>query len=413
MIIAADWVFPVTSPPLKKHTVVIENERILEIRPSISSDPYIQESCILPGLINTHTHLAYTCLRNQFDQEPFFSWIRKLTKTKYEVLKEQDFVDSTRLGIYENLRAGITTVADLSDIEASLKVFSESPMRGIFYWEVFGVEKEQANKTWNTLPETYVRLKQQYESARLRIGVSPHSCYTVRPELYEKIAKWTLNEKIPVSFHVAESKEEESFISSREGVIAEFLRERAADWNFLGASSISHLEKTGIFRSRPLVAHGVQASNEDLQILADADVAVSYCPKSNAKFGHGIAPIVAMLDKGVRLGLGSDSAASNNRFDLFEEARFGLLQQRCREKKQILSEQLMLEMMTIRGAEALRMETEIGSLEPNKLADLIVVKIPQQYQTSNQVLNHLIHNSTANDVMKTVIGGNEVFYDAD
>jgi cytosine/adenosine deaminase-related metal-dependent hydrolase len=412
MIIAADWVFPVTSPPLQKHAVVIENDRIREIRPCNPTDPYL-DGCILPGLINTHTHLAYTILRNQFDQEPFFSWIRKLTKTKYEVLTEKDFVDSTRLGIYENLRAGITTVADMSDIEASLRILSESPMRGIFYWEVFGVEKEQADKTWNTLPENYFRLKQLYETARLRIGVSPHSCYTVRPELFEKIANWSFAEKIPVSFHVAESKEEEVFIFSREGVIAEFLRERAADWNFLGSSSISHLEKTGILRTRPLVAHAVQASDEDLQILADADVAVSYCPKSNAKFGHGIAPVVAMLDKGVRLGLGSDSAASNNRFDLFEEARFGLLQQRSREKSHVLSEQLMLEMMTIRGAEALGMEADIGSLEPNKFADLIVVKIPTHYQTGRQVLNHLIHNTTANDVIKTVIGGNEVSYEAD
>jgi 5-methylthioadenosine/S-adenosylhomocysteine deaminase len=405
MIIAADWVFPVTSAPLQKHAVVIENQRIREIRPFHASDPYVAGTCILPGLINTHTHLAYTGLRNQFDQEPFFSWIRKLTKTKYEVLTQKDFADGTRLGIDENLRAGITTVADLSDIEASLKVLSESPLRGIFYWEVFGVEKEQAEKTWNTLPGTYHRLKQKYESSKLRIGISPHSCYTVRPELYEKIGKWAVDEKIPLSFHVAESGEEEAFVSSRKGVIAEFLHERAADWNFLGASSISHLEKTGIFLTHPLVAHAVQASNEDLQILADADVPVSYCPKSNAKFGHGIAPVVAMLDKGIRVALGSDSAASNNRFDLFEEARFGLLQQRSREKNHVLSEQQMLEMMTIRGAEALGMETDIGSLESNKLADVIVVKIPTHYQTGSQVLNHLIHNTTASDVMKTVIGG--------
>jgi aminodeoxyfutalosine deaminase len=284
-------------------------------------------------------------------------------------------------------------------------------LRGIFYWEVFGVEKEAAAQTWTGLKEKYHSLRDQYSTERLKLGISPHACYTVRPELFMQIAGWAYNEQLPVSFHVAESKAEEDFISRREGVIAEFLRERAADWSFLGESSIQHLARTRIFETKPLVAHAVQASEKDLDLLAEADVAVAHCPKSNAKFGHGIAPVYDMQSRGIRVSLGTDSAASNNRLDLFEEARFALLQQRSRSQQQILSEQKMLEMLTIDGARAMGMSNEIGSLEIGKLADLILVKIPPPYTSGYQVLNHLIHNSSASDVLKTFIEGKEEKYE--
>ena len=411
MILAADWIFPVTSAPLPRHAIVIEKGRIREIRPAVAGDPYYENVCILPGLINTHTHLAYTGLRNLFDDLSFFPWIRKLTETKYNVLTEEDFILSTKLGISECIRSGITTVADMSDVESSLAVLAKGPLRGVFYWEVFGVEKEAAAQTWDGLKDKFDGLKQKYSTERLRLGISPHSCYTVRPELYTQIAVWAMEERLPVSFHVAESKAEEDFICRREGAIAEFLRERAADWSILGESSIQHLSGTRIFETKPLIAHAVQASEKDLELLAKANVAVAHCPKSNAKFGHGIAPVYSMQEKGICVSLGTDSAASNNRLDLFEEARFALLQQRARYRQQILSEQKMLEMLTIDGARAIGMSHEIGSLETGKFADFIVVRIPPFYRTGNQVLNHLIHNSSAGDVLKTFIQGEEQTYE--
>ena len=376
-----------------------------------AGDPPPDANCLLPGLVNTHTHLAYTGLRNVFDGLPFFSWIRKLTETKYNILTDEDIVRSTQLGVTECIRSGVTTVGDMSDLEPSLRVLSAGPLRGTFYWEVFGVEKSAADETWNGLNEKYARLKGEYSSDRLKIGLSPHSCYTVRPELYRRIADWSCTAEVPVSFHVSESKAEEDFISKREGVIADFLRVRAADWKILGSSSIEHLWKTGIFETKPLVAHAVHASDNDLDILKECEVAVSHCPKSNAKFGHGVASINKMIGKGIRVSLGTDSAASNNRLDLFEEARFALFQQRALCREQVLSEQQMLELMTIDGARALNMEKEIGSLETGKMADLILVKIPDYYSTADQVLNHLVYNATSSDVLKTFISGAEVRLD--
>jgi cytosine/adenosine deaminase-related metal-dependent hydrolase len=411
MIISARWIFPVTSTPLHNHALLVDEDRIREIRPLRESDPDPGEICLLPGFVNAHTHLAYTALRNNFDHLPFFAWIRKITEVK-QFLSHEDVFFSTQLGISECLRHGITTVADMSDLEGSLETLSASPLRGIFYWEVFGVEKDAADRTWADVDDRYERLKDKYSSNRLRIGISPHAPYTVRPSLYRRIAEWAIRRQVPLSFHVSESKAEEDFIGQGKGIIADFLRERAADWTILGRTSIQHLYKTGIFETKPLIAHAVQASNQDLNILRESNVAVAHCPKSNAKFGHGIAPVHTMIEKGIRVAIGTDSAASNNRLDLLEEARFALLQQRSRYQEQILSEQKMLEMMTIDGARALQLDAEIGSLEIGKLADLALIRIPAGYSSADQVLNHLIHTASGSDVLKTFISGKEVRLEA-
>lgn len=407
MIVAPEWLFPVTSPPLHRHAVEVENGLISAVRPLRDSDPFAPGTALLPGLINAHTHLAYTALRNRFDHLDFFPWIRALTQFKMQMTAEE-IAASTKLGINECLRAGITTVADMCDMEPALEALAQSPLRGIFYVEVFGVEQGMAAASWDELQKRYPLLKERYASDRLQIGISPHACYTVRPELYRKIAEWAVRDQIPISFHLSESEAEEDFIGKRSGPIFEALRQRTADWVVQANTATSHLEKTGIFDAKPLLAHLVHINPEDRQILKKYDVSVAHCPKSNAKFGHGVAPAADLIRNGFRVGLGTDSAASNNRLDLFEEARFGLLQQRNRHGAGVLSEAEMLEMMTIRGAEALRLDHRIGSLERGKEADMALLRLPSFYATAGQALSHVIHNSLASDVIKTYIRGQEI-----
>jgi 5-methylthioadenosine/S-adenosylhomocysteine deaminase len=407
MIVAPEWLFPVTSPPLHRHALEVENGLISAVRPLRDSDPFVPGTALLPGLINAHTHLAYTALRNRFDHLEFFPWIRALTQFKKQMTAEE-IAASARLGINECLRAGITTVADMCDMEPALAALAHSPLRGIFYIEVFGVEQDMAEGSWRELQKRYPLLKEQYSSSRLQIGISPHTCYTVRPELYRRIADWAIHDQIPISFHLSESKAEEDFIGKRSGPIFEALQQRTADWVVSANTATSHLETTGIFDAKPLLAHLVRASPDDIRILQKYDVTVAHCPKSNAKFGHGVAPAADLIRNGFRVGLGTDSAASNNRLDLFEEARFGLLQQRNRYGSGVLSETEMLEMMTIRGAAALRMDHRIGSLEKGKEADMALLRLPSCYATGGQVLSHVIHNSVASDVLKTYIRGQEI-----
>lgn len=403
--VTAEWIFPVTAPALHRHAIEIQNGIIQKIRPILTTEKCTPGSCIIPGLVNAHTHLAYTALRNLFDDLSFFPWIRKLTEVKYEKLSEEDIATSTRLGIAECIRGGITSVADLCDFEIALKELSASPLRGIFYWEVFGVEKQQADESWNKIQQNFPKLVSTYSSSRLQIGISPHACFTVRPEFYQQIAKWAVANNVPVSFHAAESREEEQFIGQRSGPIQDFLQRRAADWKILGETSITHLRETGIFEAKPLLAHLVQVNDSDLDVIKSYDIPVAHCPKSNAKFAHGIAPVSSMLDRGIRVCIGTDSAASNNRLDLFEEARFAFLQQRAREGKPVLTEQQILEMITIKGAEALKVDKLVGSIESGKHADLAVLNIPPYYKSASQVLHHIVHNITSADVLHTIING--------
>ena len=407
MIISPDWVFPVSSPPLRQHAIEIREGLIREIRPARNQDALLKNICILPGFVNAHTHLAYTRFRNAFDQLEFFPWIRRLTEAKKNATSDE-IEQSTRQGIQECLRAGITTVADLSDLEISLRALADSPLRAIYYWEIFGVEKEQAERSQTFLEQNFPAIRSRYESDRLQIGVSPHSCYTVRPELFHWISNWAMRENAPVSFHLAESEAEEEFISRRSGIIHDFLKIRASDWKIDSESSVSHVEKTGIFRTKPLVAHAVQASQKDIEMLAHHAVSIAHCPKSNAKFAHGLAPLPKFIEAGIPVGLGTDSAASNNRLDLLEEARFGLFQQRSANRKTVFSEQQVLEMMTIGGAKAMGLDQQIGSIEIGKKADLIAIKLPEDFSEPSRVLNFLIYNCGIEHVIKTIIDGREI-----
>src|SRR5687768_12075135 len=246
MILTAKWVVPVSSAPLYQHAVEVEQGKIVRVRPIAPTDPAPSDTCLMPGLVNVHTHLAYTAFRNSLDHLSFFPWIRQLTSLKSTILTESDVITSTQLGIHECLKGGITTVADMSDLEPSLATLARSPLRGNFYWEIFGVEKDVAERTWTGLDSQFERLKSQYSSDRLQIGISPHACYTVRPELYRRVAQWARRKKVPLSFHVSESVEEEEFIAHGKGVIADFLRTRASDWKIEGGSSIEHLESAGV-----------------------------------------------------------------------------------------------------------------------------------------------------------------------
>lgn len=407
MILAAEWIVPISSQPLRHHAIEIQKGVIRAIRPVRKSDRMMNGVCLMPGLVNAHTHLAYTVLRNQLDALPFFAWIRKLTEIKYQKWTDDDVIASTQAGIDECLRAGITTVADMCDFESGLKTLSRSPLRGIFYWEIFGIEKEQAAVALEFVQHKFPKMVTRYSSDRLKIGLSPHACFTVRPELYRKVAKWATARKIPISFHLSESEAEEEFIANRSGPISDFMKTRAADWKINARSAVAHLEKTGIFRAKPLLAHLVQVSDSDLDILSKHDVSVVHCAKSNAKFGHGIAPVAKMLDRNFQVGIGTDSIASNNRFDLFEEMRFALLQQRAGVRKPVLNEAKILELATLGGATAMRMQNQIGSLEPGKLGDIIAVRIPA-YGDPDHVVNHLVHSSSADDVAAVWINGQSV-----
>jgi 5-methylthioadenosine/S-adenosylhomocysteine deaminase len=373
----ARWVLPIVAPPIEHGTVVVSDGRIAWVGTRAAApagapeeDVELGDAILLPGLVNVHTHLELTAMRGFLEQLEFHEWIRRLTTSKKAVLGEELLLDSARLGIAEGLAAGITTYADTCDSGVALPAMQEMGVRGIMYQEAFGPAVEMFEESLAGLRAKLARLAPR-QTALVRLGVSPHAPYSVHRELFGHIATVAREAGLPMAVHIAESRAEHELVAEGRGAFAEMLRRRGIPVAPAARSPIALLEAQGVLGERTLLIHCVRLDDEDVRTIARHRSAVAHCPASNAKLGHGIAPLCELLAAGVRVGLGSDSVASNNRMDVVEEARLAaLLQCARRGDPTCLPPAAALELATLGGARALGLEDEIGSLEAGKAADL-------------------------------------------
>ena len=375
-VLTARWVHPITAPPIEHGAVAIDADGVLAyVGPRVGApDGDVEElgdAVLLPGLVNAHTHLELTAMRGLLEHPDFFGWIRTLTRARAEVLDDAALLDSARLGVLEGLSAGVTTFADTSASGTPLQALVECGARGIVYQEVFGPAESQRAEAMDGLRARVAALRAR-ATALVQVGVSPHAVYSVHEELLLDACAWALGEGLPLAMHVSESAAEVEFLREGSGPFADFLRGRGIPVARRAHSPVHLLAELGIAATaRPLLIHGVRFDASDVALAAHYDCPVAHCPASNAKLGHGVAPLRALLDAGVRVGLGTDSVASNNRLDLLDEARLAALQQRAvlaRGDALGAGEALML--ATMGGARALGLDAAIGSLEPGKAADL-------------------------------------------
>lgn len=388
LLLTAGWVLPVASGPIRDGAVRVRSGRISWVGPRADAEREgaaspaagrplrridLGQAVILPGLVNAHTHLELTVLRGYAEETELASWIRRLTGAKYQKLDTPAYRASARWGALEAIRSGVTTVADGSDSGEVLDVLLESGLRGIVFHEVFGPDERDVTVSMAALRGVLDVLAPR-ATARVCLGVSPHAPYTVSPALFRAVTDLALERGLPMMVHAAESRSERLLLREGTGPFAESLLARGITWKTPGTSTVKYLARLGVLRARPLLVHAVDVDTEDIEEVRRSGAAVAHCPKSNAKLGSGIAPLGAFLDHGVRIGLGTDGAVSNNGCDLIEEARFAILLQRARAAAEgqgpLLDARAGVRLMTLGGAEALGMEGEIGSLEPGKLADL-------------------------------------------
>jgi 5-methylthioadenosine/S-adenosylhomocysteine deaminase len=225
------------------------------------------------------------------------------------------------------------------------------------------------------------------------------------------IADFALAEELPVMMHAAESLAEDQLLREGRGLFASGLAMRGIQWRTPGLSPIRYLQETGVLDTRPLLAHCIRVDDEDIEIIAQSGAGVAHCPKSNAKLGHGRAPLGKFLAHNIRVGLGTDSVASNNSGDLIEEARFASLLARLEEQGRV-DAATALTAATVGGARALKMEEQIGDLHEGKQADLAIVRFGATHQLpSYDPVSTLIFSSSGRDVIQTVVAGKEVFRD--
>ena len=350
---------------------------------------------VLPGLVNTHCHAAMALFRGYADDMPLQDWLAHKIWPLERRLSAQDVYWGSLLACVEMIKGGITTFADMY-------FFMDEVARAV---EESGIRASLSRGLIATIPGAGRSLREAKEfcagwhgkaNGRITTMVGPHAPYTCPPSFLEKVMDAARELKVGIHIHLSETR----------GEVEKSLEEH-------GKSPVRLLDEIGLFEFPVLAAHCVHLSDEDLEVLAEKKVGVAHNPGSNLKLASGVAPISKMLVKGVKVGLGTDGAASNNNLDLIEEMRLSaLIHKGFSGDPTACTAKAALGMATRGGAEALGLGGEIGTIEEGKRADLIIVDLDKPHlHPQHDIISNLVYSARADDVLTTIIDGKIVMKD--
>ena len=375
-----------------------ENQEILKQADQIID---YQGAWIMPGLVNCHTHSAMTGLRGIRDDSNLHEWLEDYIWPAEAEFTPEMTTKAVKEALTEMLQSGTTTFNDMYnpngvEIEKIYEAVKVSKMRCYFSPTLFSSDVET---TAETIARTraIIEIIKDYQDPNFKIMVAPHSPYSCSRDLLEASLELAKEENIPLHIHVAETQEESGIILKR-----------------YGKRPLAFLDDLGYLDHQAVFAHGVELNEAEITRLADSQVAIAHNPISNLKLASGIAPVVQLQKAGVAVGIATDSVASNNNLDMFEEGRTAALLQKMKngDASQFPIE-TVLKALTIEGAKVLGMEDEIGSLEVGKQADFLVIQ-PQgkiHLQPQENMLSHLVYAVKSSDVDHVYIGGEQVVKD--
>ncbi len=375
MMLKGRYVVPVGGPVIENGGVVIRNGRIAAV--GRAADLHEPPDCdygdavICPGFVNAHTHLELTHLAGKVPPSPdFVDWLKRLTGLLMAQPATPDNVaGAVNAGIAQSLAAGVTTVGDVTRRPAwSRRTLKPSAIRAVSYGEVIAMGRLRTHLDERLEAAASI----EHQTDRLRIGLSPHSPYTVEPDGLRACADRGRRMAAPLCIHLAETAEEEKFTQSRDGRLADFLQEMGIGDEDIPTSDCTPVElcrATGVLGKSTIVAHGNYMNDEDTTIIAQSGSSVAYCPRTHHAFGHPTHPFRDMLRAGVNVCIGTDSLASNPSLSVLDELRF-----LHRRHPDVATHELMA-MGTIHGAAALGYSDVCGSLTVGKAADLVVLPL--------------------------------------
>ena len=348
---------------------------------------------VMPGLVNGHSHAAMTLLRGVADDLALMDWLQN-----YIFPAEVEFVDAefvrigTELACWEMIRGGTTTFVDMYYFPDTIaQVVDSCGMRAMISATVIDQRSPDAENAGDSIAKGVGFVTRwQGKNSRISPIFGPHANYTMNAEQLAATRAAAMELGVPVSIHVSESPFELQYSQDTYGM-----------------PSIEMYESIGFFEGPTIAAHVVWPTKEEIPILANRKVGVIHNPTSNMKIASGIAPITEMLDAGVRVGLGTDGAASNNDLDMWEEMRLAsLLQKVDRMDPEVIPATTVLGMATSGGATAIGLGDSIGSLEVGKRADLIQVAFEDVHHVPTyDVVSHLVFVTDEQDVASVVVDG--------
>lgn len=340
---------------------------------------------VMPGLINTHTHIAMALLRGISDDVPLMEWLNEHIWPVEAHMGYNEILIGAKLGALEMLKGGTTTFVDMYPYEEAVAEASEEAgIRAVVSPCAMDFRMPHFEEDWRAVQKRF----SNSNLVSMMIGV--HAIYTCSPENMKHAME--LSEQLSTGIHIhhSETKDEENTVRER-----------------YNANPTEHLVNVGLIKRPTLAAHCVYMSDEDITAFAENNVSVAYNPQSNMKLASGIAPIAKMLDAGVNVSIGTDGASSNNDLDMWDEMRTASLLQKVNTMNPcVLTAYQVLQMATVNGAKAIGKEGELGILQEGALADIILVDFekPHLYPHTN-LISELVYSCHASDVDTVIVNG--------
>ena len=379
----AAWVLPIVEPPIRDGWVVVDGGRVVavgrpgpaDVRPdSRDTEVDLGSVALMPGLVNAHTHLELSYLRDEIPPTPdFVRWVRALVneRRQWPDPRAPEILDAIERSIGESIASGTVLIGDIGNTLAAFGPLVRSPLAAVVFHEILRFNAPD--------PEAVVahacrQLELLTPTERVRTTLAAHAPYSVAPLVFRAIRRAIDRDPLaPTSVHLSESIEEVEFIKSGTGPWRAFLEE-VGSWNPAwvppGVSPVEYLDNNGFLHERVLAVHGVQMTASDLARLAVCRATLVTCPRSNGHTGAGAPPIAEFFASGVRVAVGTDSLASAPDLNVFAELST------MRALAPDLPAASLLESGTRNGAEALGFDADYGTIAPGKRARLLMVRLP-------------------------------------
>lgn len=384
---------------LENYDLLIEENKISKIAENITAEVDKTIDCskkiVLPGLINVHTHLGMGLLRGYSDDKELHAWLGDVVG-KEITLTPEEFYEGSLAGCKESLRFGTTTVADMyHPMEETAKAVIKSGIRSWLYISYFNAISDGMKV--EDVPKMLLS-KELASHERITQGLAPHSPYGATQELLEFVRDLAKEKNMPKMIHLSETRKEKEDIFAQKG-----------------DTPLDYLDKIGFVDKNTILVHSVWLTKGELKKISDKNAKIAHCPTSNMKLSSGgVMPFKEMKELGITVGLATDSVASNNNLDMFEEMKFmALLHKQHYWDPCAASAQEVLDSATIEGAKVLNAENKIGSLKEGKLADIAIMEIPIHLRpiAKERVVSHLVYSANGNDITHTIVDGKIILED--
>ena len=378
-------------PEIRKSDILIENNIIAKMDRDLSAEEVDEKinaknMVVMPGLINTHTHLAMSIFRGYKDDRKLMDWLENAIFPVEDKLEPEDIYWNSYLSCLEMLRSGTTTCNDMYfGMNKVIEAIENTGLRALVAWSL--TDDSIRDKVERT--REYAK-KYNVPGSRIKVITSPHAPYTCNPDTIKLCVDLAKELNTSLHIHLSETLDEEETIRNR-----------------YDKRGTEYLNDLGVFDVPVILAHGIYISDSDIEILKKVKGGIAHNPISNCKLSSGICDVVKLRKNGINVGLGTDGIGSTTTLDMFEEMKTAAYLQKVNTMEPTsIKAYDILKMATIEGARVLGLEDEIGTLEPGKKADMIFIRTDKLHLCpDNDVCTNIVYSANGSDVDTVIIDG--------